>query len=54
MKELGLNLTSISETSIQDSAIIDEYLLDIEKVRSNQEQVFKYFRINQSSLKQDT
>lgn len=53
MKELGLNLTSISEETIQDPTVLEEYLADIEKVKANQKKVFDYFRINESSLKQD-
>lgn len=54
MKELGLNLTGITEEGLVDPVVIEEYTSDIEKVRDNQAQVFKYFRINESSLKQDT
>lgn len=54
MKELGLNLSSITESSIQDQGIVESYYQDIEKIRTMQDQVFDHFRINKSSLKQDT
>lgn len=54
MKELGLNLSSITEDTIRNEEVVAEYLEDIGKVKENQQKVFKYFRINESSLKQDT
>lgn len=50
MKELGLNLSNQSADELTDSQAMEGYLVDIERIKQNQKQVFTYFRVNQTML----
>ncbi|OTN89911.1 hypothetical protein A5819_002409 [Enterococcus sp. 7E2_DIV0204] len=51
MKNLGMNLHSLSEQQLENKETIDGYLKDIQKMKQQQKEVFKYFRVNESALK---
>lgn len=51
LKNLGANLHSLSEQQLEDKELIDGYLNDIQKMKKQQKEVFKYFRVNESALK---
>ncbi|MGX7193134.1 hypothetical protein ACWODH_06790 [Enterococcus moraviensis] len=51
MKNLGMNLHSLSEQQLENKETIDGYLKDIQKMKKQQKEVFKYFRVNESALK---
>lgn len=53
MKELGLNLGSQTFETLNDQDTLSGYLSDMKKTKTNQKKVFKYFRINESSLKEN-
>ena len=52
MKELGLNLSNQSIHSLQEGETLAGYQEDIKKIKTNQKQVFDYFHIDESSLKE--
>ena len=52
MKNLGSNLHSLTEQQLEDKEKIESYLKDIQKMKNQQKEVFKYFRVNESALKQ--
>lgn len=52
MKNVGLNLSTLSQEQIEKHETIDAYLKDIERINERQKAVFKYFKVNESALKQ--
>lgn len=52
MKDIGTNLCSVSKSDLENKELIDEYLKDIAKLKERQKEVFTYFRVNESALKQ--
>ncbi|MGX7148298.1 hypothetical protein [Enterococcus ureasiticus] len=52
MKNVGLNLSTLSQEQLTKQETIDGYLKDIKKINERQKAVFKYFKVNESALKQ--
>lgn len=52
VKELGLNLNNQSIENLQQEAIKDQYMANIQKIQTQQKKVFTYFKVNESALKQ--
>ena len=52
MKELGLNLSNQSLDSLKESETLASYQEDIKKIQVNQKNVFTYFHIDESALKE--
>ncbi|MFC0405057.1 hypothetical protein IGJ55_002225 [Enterococcus sp. AZ170] len=52
MKNVGLNLSTLSQEQLEKQETIDGYLKDIERINERQKAVFKYFKVNESALKQ--
>ncbi|WP_265459929.1 hypothetical protein [Enterococcus sp. HY326] len=50
MKRLGINLSGISIEQMQDPDQNGSYLSDVERLKSSQQKVFEYFRIDESTL----
>ena len=51
MKELGLNLSNQLLDSLKESETLASYQEDIKKIQVNQKNVFIYFHIDESALK---
>jgi hypothetical protein len=52
IKNIGLNLTKLSEEQLADNEVIESYLKDITKINERQKAVFRYFKVNESALKE--
>ncbi|EOH92446.1 hypothetical protein UAW_03111 [Enterococcus haemoperoxidus ATCC BAA-382] len=52
MKNVGLNLSTLSQTQLEQQETIDGYLKDVERINERQKAVFSYFKVNESALKQ--
>lgn len=52
MKNIGMNLSTLSQEQLADQETIDGYLKDIKKINERQKAVFNYFKVNESALKQ--
>ncbi|MBO0470111.1 hypothetical protein JZO66_06115 [Enterococcus sp. DIV0242_7C1] len=51
VKELGKNLSEQSVETLQEKEAYQGYMNDIEKIKANQTEVFKEFKINEAALK---
>ncbi len=52
MKNIGLNLTTLSQEQLTEQETINGYLKDLKKINERQKAVFNYFKVNESALKQ--
>ncbi|MHC5228301.1 hypothetical protein ACYSNW_08495 [Enterococcus sp. LJL99] len=52
MKSVGSNLSYLRPEQLEDKETIATYLKDIDKLKQRQSDVFKYFKVNESALKQ--
>ncbi|MEI5994262.1 hypothetical protein [Candidatus Enterococcus mansonii] len=51
MKQLGKNLNEQTVESLQENEVYQGYMQDIEKLQTNQKEIFKEFKINEAALK---
>ncbi|MFD2305193.1 hypothetical protein [Enterococcus termitis] len=52
MKYVGMNLSTLSQEQLGQEEVVAGYLKDINKIKERQKEVFTYFKVNESALKQ--
>lgn len=52
MKDVGMNLSTLTQEQLANKEILESYLKDISKIKERQKAVFTYFKVNESALKQ--
>lgn len=52
MKYVGMNLSTLTQEQLGNKEIMESYLKDLSKINERQKEVFTYFKVNESALKQ--
>lgn len=52
MKYVGMNLSTLTQEQLGNEETMESYLKDLSKIKERQKEVFTYFKVNESALKQ--